>query len=1149
MHETLWNRAMRSFAVAILAIPTAPLAFPQAFTANLTGLVLDPAGGMIPGAGVELRNTATGDLRRGESNVEGRYSFSQLLPGTYELRVSAPGFKTAQQQQIALRGNQSAELNVTLELGQVTETVEVRESAVVLQTQSAEQSVTLTREMVNDLPLNTRNPFVLIHATAGVAAVRTGVSDSTADQNHNRFSMNGGRGQSTLTLVDGVPAAAGEWGGLIAAPSVDSVQEVQVARTSYDAQFGRSGGGIVSLVTKSGSTDWHGTAFEFLRNDNLDANEWANNRAGRPRVEFQRHQFGGNLSGPISRSRRLFFFGGYEGLRQGSPTSTNPSVPTMLQRNGDFSDTYNPNGTFSVIFDPFSTRPNPQGAGFVRDAFPGNRIPQARFDPVGATIVSLYPQPNTTGDPFTNSRNFFAAGRNTVENERFDARVDWAKSERYMFYVRVTKAWQDNINPQFFGNGVDFNCCSHNPRHHVSIGNTFIPDPTWVVNVLIGAGRWRENQVASSTGLDPRNLGFSDDLARQFDAPTYPQFNVAEFATIANSRLQNVPREVRSLQVNVTKEMGQHSVRFGFHAEDHRANRTDTRSADFSFNRGMTAGPVAQANSSTSGNSIASLLLGTGASGAAPVRVRPAMQELYYAGYVQDTWRLNRQLTLNLGLRYETQRGRTERFNRLSWFDFDSANPLGTQAGLTGLTGGLQFVSPSQRGVWDADNFDLAPRISLAYKLSDRLVVRSGFGVYFVKTSGASFAIVGTDGFSTTTAWVASQGGDGINPANLVSNPFPQGLLQPGGSSQGMLTQVGESADAWQRLHPTGYVQNYSFDIQYEVGPGTVVELGYVGNTSRKLVWGVTGNANQMPDQFLSEGASLNQQVANPFFGIIGSGTLAGRTVPRHRLLRPYPQFVNVNMTADTPGASANFNAMTAKLTRQFSGGVSLLATYQWSKAIDNASETQAWEVADGFRSFYDRGIERSISAHDLPHSMVTAMVYQIPVGKGRALGAGMNRTADVVLGGWQVSSIVRLGSGLPLQFSAPNSNSPFGFGAQRPNFNNLQDLNVDRRTPERWFNTAAALEPAPFTLGNSPRWIPNVRFAHTKNLDLNLAKTFYATERVRINFRAEAFNLTNTPQFGRAETNIASGAFGTVSGTAPGANPRNIQFGLKIDF
>ena len=762
-----------AFAFAALCLLAAqPLCFGQAFTANLTGLVTDPAEAAVPGVNLKLVNTDTKEDRQTTSTGEGRYTFSQLLPGNYELTAGAPGFRTFVQRNINLVANQSAAVNFALQLGDMTQRVEVADSAVQLDTQTANQAATLNRDMVLSLPTNARNPMLLVYATAGVTAPTTGMTQSTADQNHDRFGFNGGRSTTTQILLDGVSVSAGNgWNGLIYSPSVDSVQEVQVIRNSYDAQFGRSGGGVVSLVTKGGGADFHGTAFEFLRNSDLDANSWENNRAGKARPIFQRNQFGGNISGPIWKSKKLFFFGGYEGLRQGSPSTSTLNLPTDQQKSGDFSNTYNSNGTLAVIYNPFSTRPNPSGSGYIRDAFPGNIIPASLIDPVGAKAVQLYPEPTGPGDPFTHARNYIATGKGTSVTDKSDIRMDWAHSEKHTMYGRFSKAFRENGLPPagVFQSYTGTGPISGNPRYQMTIGNTFVPNPTWVINVLAGHGSWTEKQRSNTYGRDGTEIGLPASFVNQLDVKTIPQIYMTGYSNISHSRELNNISRVDNFQVNATKEKGVHSIKFGFGWESDKGTGGGLFSADFYFNRGMTSGPTASTDSTTSGDAIASMLLGTGQQGNVQKVALLATNRVSYSLYVQDSWRITKRLTLNPGLRYELQKPPTERYNRFSNFDYTVPNPLSQQVGLP-LKGGLVFLNDKNRYSWNPDYKNFAPRIGLAYKITEKLVARAGYGIFFPAVLGTGDAT----GFSSTTPWQPSQGGDGVNPANLFRNPYPE---------------------------------------------------------------------------------------------------------------------------------------------------------------------------------------------------------------------------------------------------------------------------------------------------------------------------------------------------------------------------------------
>ncbi len=1141
--------------------------YPQAFSGSISGLISDPGAAPVPGASVRIKNAATSESRQTTSGADGRYVFSQIAPGEYTLQVEAKGFKQFATTAFTVRSNQAAELNASLVLGQLSESIEVQAAAAQLDTQSANQSFTIDRKQMLSLPASARNPFVAVHAMAGVTSMSVAQSNNTSDQNVARFAFNGGRDMSGLVLVDGIPATAGDWGGLLASPSVESVQEVQVTRNSYDAEFGKSGGGIVSVVTKGGSNDFHGSAFEFLRNDNLDANAWANNRVGRPRVEFKRHQFGGNLSGPILKSKRLFFLTTYEGLKQGSPATTTQTVPTDLERTGDFSRTFNPDGTSALVFDPFTTRANPNGSGSIRDAFPGNSIPRTRWDGVGAKVLELYPRANAIPtNAITNANNYFGAGTSITNNWRTDGRVDWAKSEKLTMYGRITYAEQQGVTPRFFGTGGDSGSEGTSPRYHATFGATWVSSPRLVINFTAGSGRWREESlpVTLRDGILGTTIGLPANLVSQMDSPHMPQFNVAGYATLSNGRILNFPRRTDNAQLNATRELGRHSLKFGLSLENSYLNSIDIRSADFAFDRGMTSGPNAAVSSASSGNSVASLILGTGIGAAATGatggvtavnnaitnRVQPAPLAKYYGVYVQDNWRVTSRLTLNAGLRLEQQRPRTERYNRYNYFDYSARNPLSQVTGLD-LRGGLVFVNEDDRGQTQLDSIDLAPRIGFAYKATSRIVARGGYGIFYLQACCNALQggpAAGTDGFTVTTNWATSRGGDGISPQDPLSNPFPNGVNRPVGSSRGLLTQTGSDVTAVQRNRTTGYTQNFSFDLQFELGQGSVLEVGYSGVLGRKLNLGGLLNVNQLPASALSLGNTLNDQVTNPFFGQFTTGVFAGRTVPRHRLLRPFPQFNTVELNGDTPGATSSFNALYLKYNKTLRSGFTLLTSYQFSKAIDNASENQGWIINERFRDVNNLSADRSVSAHDVPHSFAATVLYEVPVGKGRKFGSNLPKAAEFIAGGWELATTARFASGLPLRLESPNTLATYGFSIQNASVANLKDLNVSERTPSNWFNTSAVRAPAAFTLGNAPRFTPNLRADGTHHADINLAKNFRIRESIRVQFRAEAYNLTNTPQFAPPGLTVGAADFGQVSNTRFN-DRRNVQLGLKVLF
>jgi hypothetical protein len=1116
----------------------------QIFTANVTGTVSDPSGSAIVNAQVRLVNSATGEERTAVTDEAGRYTISQVPPGKYELTVTATGFNRLVTSGIELTNNQSAQYDAHMNVGETSQSIDVTASVVVVDTQTANKSITFSTKDMVELPQLLRSPLLFVHATAGVNAVRQGMQPYMTDQNTNRFALNGGRDESAAVLVDGVPIAAPGWGGAIAVPSQDAVTETQVVRQAYDTQYGKTDGGAVTVVTKGGSNEFHGSLFEFLRNDHMDANSWSNNKFGTGKTTFQRNQFGVNVGGPILKSKKLFFFSAFEGLSQGVPQNFTGTVPTAAMKQGDFSQVTNPDGTPDIIYDPTSTTLQANGT-YTRTAFPGNKIPANQFDPVGKNVVNLYPDPNQS-QTLSNAGYFSKAGKYTSNYYKIDERVDWVKTEKYSLWGRLTQAWQTDSIPIYMGNGADSSTGETDTRYLITVGNTFVPSPSWVVNVLAGFGRWLEDDTTSSSGY-AGSIGLPPSLVSQFQTDTLPQFNFSNYSQIAYSEHNKTTRESGTFQVNATKEMHAHSLKFGGLFELTHLGTNDAYSANFGFDSGMTSGPIAQTSSNSSGNDIASLLLGTGNGGNSPYNAQLYLSQRHWAFYFNDTWKITPRLTFTYGLRYEYQAPRTERYNRLVYFDFNATNPLSQPAGLD-LKGGLVYGNSQ---MWNPDYKNFAPRGSLAYRVSDKLVFRAGYGIFFQPTVAVGNGA--TDGFSTNTNWIASQGGNGLVPQNLLSNPFPNGLNLPEGGAAGMLTEVGQTVNADSLLHPTGYVQTYSADFQYQTGVNGLLELGYSGVQGRKLLLGSSQmNLNQLPSQYLSMGSALDTLVPNPFYGVITDPTsvLSSQMIPQWRLLVPYPQYNGVMLSPDTPGSSSSFNALIVKYQQRFKGGFNILATYQFSKAIDNVSETQVWEIRNYTRDINNLAAERSISGHNVPRDFRMTALWELPFGRGKAHGANMNRALDAVVGGWRVSTIVRLADGLPLQFTSTNSNGVYGYVVQRPNITSLSDLgNVPGgQSPDHWFNTAAVQIPAPFTIGTAPRYPGNIRTGALDCTDMLLSKQWLFREHWRVQFRAEAYNFTNTPQYGGANTSAQSSALGTITGTT-NVGPRNVQLGLRIDF
>ncbi len=1162
----------------ILLLLIAP-AFGQTFSSTVRGVVTDPSGSAVVGATIEIKNMGTNDVRRETSAADGGYEFATLQPGTYELTAQAAGFKQFVRSNVVLQAGVSASLDIKLEIGATSERVEVNAQAVLLDTESADHTAILASNLVAQLPTSTRSPLNFVFAVAGTTEAQGGMtsSSSTVDQMFNMFGLQGGRSGNTAILIDGAPATAVDWGGLMVSPNVDAVQEMQIVRNTYDVQYGKSAGGVISLVSKGGSNQFHGSAYEYFRNDNLDANSWLGNRSGWSRGEFKQNQFGGTVSGPIWNRKNLFFFADYEGLRQPATRDSGyMTIPTALERSGDFSKSFNADGTPVKIYDPFSTRKVTAADGstyYTRDIFPDAKIPESMMDKVGKNFANLYPNPTRIGVGNALVDNFFAQAAQRTTNDKVEGRVDWASGDKNRIFGRWSQRLRQKWNPGcYFCNGSDSLYSTDNPGWHSTISDTFTPSPTLVINALVGLSRWQEGQQPIGYGIaNPASVGLDPAL---FQVQTLPWVDVGGYASFDNNSygLRRLVRYAHTAEVNVTKELSKHSLKFGGNFEVDLMNNRDSVSGQFSFGSGMTScdprddGGLCQAGlgSITSGNGLASMLLGTGGTGGngIPTRVEKAMSLHYYGVYFQDSWKVNRRLTLNLGMRYENQRPATERFDRLAVFDTNVKSPVQDMIHWDRpINGGYIYKSSSNRYAWDPDNKNFAPRVGIAYKLTDRIVARSGFGMFY----GPASAMISYDdpgqfpGYGTVSYWTGTVDGLGYTPSTLFSNPLPGGLQKPTGNSEGLMTMVGNwISQAWPNApHPTPVKYHFSTDLQWEINPGAVLEVGYTGWRGRKFLYGEGMSANQLPPQYIGLGDQLYQEVENPFAGVLPSWSgLGGNTIALNKLLRPFPQFGDVGWTRSLPGATANFNALNVKFNYAFRNGLSLLSTYQYSKTMDNGSEDFIGLVmGSSWRDQTRTNLDYSISAHDMPHSFVTALVYELPVGRSRKFANSISPVADAVIGGWQVSSVIRLNSGLPLFPVTMRGWYPlndFGYPGVRANL--VGDPKSTHRTTEQWFNPAAFAYAGDWTIGNSPRYLDSMRESPNRNVDLALAKNFKA-EAFKIQFRAELLNAFNTPQFGGGNqwgaginTCIECGGIpGEVNATRN--SPRNIQLGLRIEY
>ena len=1152
--------------VAYLAITSAAL-LAQSFTGSVSGLVTDPSGSVVAGANITITDLQRNTSFRATTNETGFYIVSQLQPGGYSITAEHAGFKKHSIDRLPLTTQERATVNITLQLGATTEQISVTGEAQLVETGTSTLSGFVENKRILDLPLNGRNIFSLSALVPGVFFVRqtSGVADSFTA---NRFIVNGGQESTSDIILDGVTATVSHnitnIPAVSAIPSVEGVQEFRIQTNAFAAEYGRSGGGLVTIVTKSGTNQVHGSAFEFLRNSALDANNFFANRSGRALASFKRNQYGGSLGGPISIPKvyngkdKTFFFVLYEGQRIKAASIAQHTVPTELERAGDFSQSYNAAGQLKQVFDPFSTQLNPAQPGrYIRSPYPNNRIPASAISPVAAKSLTYYPLPNAPGLPFTRQNNLVLQDAYPQPQDRIEFKLDHNFSDRRRIFGRYT--FMDSVysKPNFWGNVADPGCCDPmNQRlQNLAMDYTENVGTRTVVNVRYGLGRVSGNRVPWSSTFDAGNgfkttsIGLPSYIDQISDHQVFPTITLQDYTQLGpnGGDIYFMGDTSHSLIGTVSRVQGRHSLKYGVDVRFNYVNygQLSTPSGGFDFTRAGTQGPDPRTPTAVGGSGFASFLLGFG-TGSITHQIRPANFNKYFAAYVQDDFKVNSKLTVNMGFRWDFEGGVTERFDRITGVDPYAKNPLADTLKMD-LKGIAQFAGSTlgRRGARNVDPKQWNPRLGIAYQLNDKTVIRTGYGVFFGLPSYAASSGYTGGAFASSTAWISTKDGDGITPSNPWTNPFPSGFSLPLGAKAGPNAALGQGLSGAYApdLRPM-YNQQWNFTIQRSLPGNAVWEVAYAGNKGTRLAQ--TYQYNQLDPSLLSMGDKLLEQVPNPFFGVIPSNLALGTpTIQRGNLLKPYPQYAGVSST-NAGYANSNYHAVQTRYERRFSAGLSFLLSYTFSKTITDAADG-LWNRADLIRSYYCRACERSVSSYDQPHRMVINSTYELPFGRGKALASSMNKPLNAMFGNWQVNGILTLSKGLPLFNFGVANNTCFCFGgSQRPDATGISPK-IDNPNVDMWFNTAAFAQPAPYTFGNLGRNIATVRQSSSRNIDFSLFKSFKPMERMQIQFRAEAFNLTNTPIFGLPGLTLGSPTFGLVTSQENG--PRQVQLGLKIVF
>jgi hypothetical protein len=1183
---------LRSSVVLFVISTVLPLGHGQtlASSAALSGAVADQSGAHVANATVKLSNPEKGISRVFKADAEGHFSFPLLPAGTYNLTVEAPNFKTYRQVGITLEVGQVASQIVTLTVGSAQENVEVTAQQALLQTESANIGTEISTKQVTELPLNLRNVFNFVELNSSVnnlsqrQTISSGGEQGTADQDVSFLNFGGGYFGTTAFLLDGAWDTSTGWGGVIYVPSPDNVQEFKVQQNSFSAQYGWSTGNVVNVVTKSGTRSLHGVAFEYLRNGDLDANFYFNNLNGLPRPNSHRNQFGVGVGGPVyipgiyKQRDKTFWYFLYEAHRENNPLATPLSnVPTSAFRAGDFSALLGTQiGTDALcrpilagqIYDPFSTRqvtatcgPNSGKTVYIRDPVSGNNLTQAStgIDPVGQKLVNYYPKP--LNNQLT--ENWSATGVAGNDSDEYSGRIDHNFTDKTRLYGRYSyKKQSKGESPAYFGadNPAGPGQVNPNNRWSIALGLNQVFTPTFTMSVNLGGMKWVEGNQMQSAGFKPSSLGlpnFIDASSAQF-----PVINATPY--LSEGPLQGAgeakfPRSAVSGSVDFVKVKGSHQLSFGYMQVAIDENGGRIAPTTFTFNNVFTAGPDPN-SPTTGGDAIASMMLGTPTSGSTGVNVFNVSRTWLDGMYLQDDWKLNRKLTVNLGMRWEVQRPITDRHNRLATFDYQAVNPISSVVGQN-YTGRVVFATSGNRGQYDTDYKHFAPRVGFAYQIMHNLVMRGGFGVFFPNQFLNSPNIIG---YTSSTPYVASTNG-GISPCAgcTLSNAFPNGAVPIVGSSMGGLTNVGFSTSAVNRQRKNYYGEQWMYGFQYSPHPSDVIDITYVGNHNvHTLTSGL--NLNQIDPKYFSMGDALLNQVPNPLYGHVPAGSscnLDQPTVAAGQLLRPHPEFCDINETQD-PAGNSHYNALQVNYTHRISQGLTLLASYTFSKFIDNMGGPETWANAssnfsENIRNVYNLAAEKSVDPTDTPNSFVLSYVYELPVGKGKKFGSGLHGVSNQILGGWQTTGIITSKEGFPLTItSSGNGLNYFGAGQH---VDVVGKYRVSHQSRTQWFNNTppglpgAAFQPAaPWTLGDAPRFFSDLRAPNYNNWDLGVQKHFPIKESTRLEFRLDMFNAFNRTNFYSPNTYLPSagatspGTFGTITETW---TPRLLQAVLRLNW
>ena len=1197
-----WRSGLILVAIAITLF-TSHTSTAQTTSGTIAGTLADPSGSVIPHTPIVLKNVESSATFQAETDDAGYYQFFSIPPATYNISVQKQGFLRLNQGPYKLEVEGSLRIDLHLQLGSETQTVVVTAESPLVQAESTTLGAVIDQRETVELPLNGRNPMNLTELVPSVVpqGQSSGTTNSTNPFAWGNYQIGGGMANQSATFVDGAPVNTIYNNLTSLVPSQDSLAEFKVDTNDVSAEYGHLAGGAIQFSTKSGTNKLHGDLWEYIRNKDLNANNWFNNHDGIPRGSFTQNQFGFNMGGPVVIPRvydgknKTFFFLNWEGfyLRQGQTFTE--TVPTAAELAGNMNllpEVQNSSGQLvePTIYDPLTTCTNPagcagdptKGANYGdRLPFPGNQIPANRISQAAVNYLEKFYPISAVG---TNNAyaNFTANAPIGGQNFQTVAKIDHQVSENEHISSRFT--WWKNTNlPQDpMGTGICQDRCTENFHvYNWVLDHTYAFSSKTFLDMRVSYLRFEYSRVPKITNFMPSSIG------QTLGGGSSPEFAVPPIVSIggfdiagtfgsagASSSIADASDNIR-IAGDLTKIVGKHTLRFGgeFRRDTFNFYQNNTADGSYTATTGFTDNSdSAGATLPGTGAGLATFLLGYTNSGSYDTVAPTASELLYPAVFATDDWRITSQLTLHLGVRWENNLPWTERNNNISYFDPKQVNPALAAAGLSSYVGSTEVVDSStrsQRSGINPYNKQFSPRVGLSYAVSPKTVVSAGYGILWIPLDADLISAPSYDPINSQATTVVESDNGGITPAasNNFANPLPNGIIQPpqrstNSTSGFQYSLLGQYLYQNNPNNPYPYSQQWNLGVQQQLGGSSMVSVAYAGAKGTHLPFFALP-INALPEKYFNSSSLpyLEGFALNPFCGVESPSSIIGGICPytyNELLALPYPQYYQV-LTTSASWANSTYNSLQIKAQKRFARGASITAAYTFAKLISGTDTLTTWlesSSANAYGAVTDPnnlGLEKSISSNDVKHRLVLSYVYDLPVGRGKGVLGNASRLADAFVGGWGLEGITTFQSGFPVPMISPVNENAFygygGFGSQRPDVVSGCDRTKKTGGPietRTFFNTSCYTQAPAFTWGES-RNDPVVRAPGINNWDASIFKNFAIGEGKSIQFRTEFFNAWNRTQFGVPNGAIGTAAAGTV--TYQANQPRLTQFALRITY